>query len=179
MKKRWPSHLTYHSISHTIDVANVSNNYISHYDIDKDNADLIRIAAICHDIGYLTSPVNHEELGIKKVKPFLEKVLTKKQIKTVNGMIRATKVPQKPNTFYEEVLADADLDYLGRTDYDTLSRKLYQEFLYYDVLKNEKEWLTMQVSFLENHSYHTAFAKENRSPVKMVKLKALKSKIQP
>ena len=29
----------------------------------------------------------------------------------------ATKIPQKPQNHYEEVLSDADLDYLGRDDF--------------------------------------------------------------
>ncbi|TVZ14653.1 HD domain-containing protein [Maribacter sp. MAR_2009_72] len=179
MKDKWPCHLTYHSILHTIDVANVCNTYISHYAIDKDNADLIRIAAISHDIGYLISPVDHEELGIKEIEPFLKKELNERQIATVNGLIRATKVPQKPTTFYEEILADADLDYLGRTDYNKLSKELFKEFIYYNVLETKEEWLQVQVDFLENHDYHTAFAKENRSSKKMLTLQEIKSKIRP
>lgn len=176
MKERWPAHLSYHSLSHTIDVANVCEEYIAHYDIDKDNADLIRIAAISHDIGYIISPTHHEELGIKEVAPFLKKVLNNRQIETVNGMIRATKVPQQPTTFYEEILADADLDYLGREDYDKLSEKLKQEFIHYKVIKNESDWLTLQITFLQEHKYHTALAKETRQPQKADKLKTLKAK---
>lgn len=169
--------LTYHSIFHTIDVANVCDGYINYYAIDKDNADLIRIAAISHDIGYLISPVDHEELGIKEVRPFIEKILNERQIATIDGMIRATKVPQNPTTFYEEIIADADLDYLGRNDYDELSAKLFKEFTHFNVVKTEKEWLNLQVTFLGNHSYHTAWAKENRNAHKILKLKELKEKL--
>jgi HD superfamily phosphodiesterase len=178
MKERWPDHLSYHSISHTIDVANICNRYIDHYAIDKDNADLLRIAAISHDIGYLISPTDHEELGIIEVEPFFKNVLNKRQIATVKGMMRATKVPQNPTTFYEEILADADLDYLGRDDYDTLSIKLYEEFLYYKVVKTDEEWLKLQISFLESHCYHSAFAKKNRSSGKMIKLDELRNKLK-
>jgi len=179
MKDKWPDHLTYHSLSHTIDVANICNKYIRHYNIDKDNGDLIRIAAISHDIGYLVSPVNHEELGITEIKPFLEKKLSEQEITAINGMIRATKVPQQPTTFYEEILADADLDYLGRDDYDALSEKLHQEFRYFNVLETDEEWLQTQITFLENHTYHTSFAKSNRSFIKKKKLQELKSKLLP
>lgn len=178
MEEKWPEHLSYHTLAHTIDVANVCDKYIAHYDIDKDNADLIRIAAISHDIGYLISPVDHEELGIKEVAPFINKVLTDREIETVYDMIRATKVPQQPTTFYEEILADADLDYLGREDYDVLSEKLKQEFLHYKVIENEADWLKLQIEFLQSHTYHTALAKETRRPQKMVKLKALEIEAQ-
>jgi len=177
MKERWPKHLTYHALSHTIDVANVCDSYIQHYDIDQDNADLIRIAAISHDVGYIISPKDHEESGILEVKPFLEKTLNQKQIEAINGMIKATKVPQNPTTFYEEIIADADLDYLGRTDYFQLSEKLKLEFIHFNVIKNEEEWLKVQIDFLESHSYHTSFAKETRSAQKLKTLEKLKANL--
>lgn len=176
MKEKWPTHLTYHTLTHIIDVANVCDNYIAHYGIDEDEAKLIRIAAIGHDMGYILSPENHEERSINELSPFLEKELNEQQIEKVNGLIRATKVPQKPISFHQEILADADLDYLGRNDYELLSDRLYQEFLHYGVVKNEIDWLSVQIDFLENHSYHTSYAKENRSAIKLKNLQKLKQK---
>lgn len=176
MEKKWPEHLSYHTISHIIDVANVCDHYIGFYDIDEKIANLIRIAAIGHDIGYLKSPIDHEEAGIIEIRPFLEPLLSETELDLVSGMIRATKVPQNPTNFYEEILADADLDYLGRNDYDDLSAGLYQEFLYYNVISNDMDWLNIQIKFLEHHSFHTSFAKEHRSELKLQKLKELKQK---
>ncbi|MBT8185503.1 MAG: HD domain-containing protein [Eudoraea sp.] len=176
MESKWPEHLTYHTISHIIDVANVCDHYIRFYDIDEESANLIRIAAIGHDMGYLKTPVDHEEVGIIEIRPFLQPILSETEIELVSGMIRATKVPQNPTNFYEEILADADLDYLGRKDYDILSAGLYKEFLYYEVVSNDMDWLNVQINFLENHRYHTAFAKENRCELKLKKLKELKQK---
>ena len=174
MVDNWPEHLTYHTISHTIDVANVCDHYIEYYNIDKDNADLIRIAAIGHDMGYLVSAKDHEELSIAEITPFLKDLLNETQWDKIKGMIRATKVPQSPTNFYEEIIGDADLDYLGRNDYDKLSAGLYTEFLYYDVVRNDIEWLNVQINFLEKHTYHTSFAKEHRSVLKQKKLAELK-----
>jgi len=92
-------------------------------------ANLIRIAAICHDYGFVVSRLNHEERSIVEIQPFLIPILTSDEVAIVNGMIRATKVPQEPKTFYEEILADADLDYLGRKDYNDISAKLFKEYL--------------------------------------------------
>jgi uncharacterized protein len=91
-------------------------------------------------------------------------------------MIRATKVPQNPTSFYEEILADADLDYLGRKDYDVLSVGLYKEFLYYNLVSSEMDWLNIQINFFENHSYHTSLAIATRTAAKNIKLEALKQK---
>ena len=140
-------------------------------------AKLIRIASIGHDFGYTVSPINHEEKSIDLLEPILKPLLSSKDIELVNGMIRATKVPQEPTTFYEKIVADADLDYLGRTDYDELSENLHQELLHFGVIKFEREWLELQIKFLENHNYHTLYAKWNRRSLKIKKLKELKAKI--
>lgn len=171
-----PKYLSYHSVSHTIDVANVCDTYITFYEIDNFHAKLLRIAAIGHDFGYIISPENHEERGIKILSQLLPSILEPNEIGIVNGMIRATKVPQQPNTFYEQIIADADLDYLGRADYDTLSQFLYNEFKYFDIVGNQLEWLDLQITFLENHTFHTLFAKEFREPTKHQKLLLLKEK---
>ena len=176
MEDKWHESYSYHTVSHVIDVANVCENYIAHYKIDPGNAELVRIAAISHDIGYLSSPDDHEEAGIIEIGPILEPLLNSKQLAIVYGMIRATKVPQKPNNLYEEILADADLDYLGRSDYDQLSRLLFTEFRHFDMISGEAEWLDIQIEFLENHRYHTSYAKAMRSGQKNIKLTELKHK---
>ncbi len=106
----------------------------------------------------------------------LPEILNKEEIDLVNGMIRATKVPQVPKNLYEEIVADADLDYLGRTDYDVLSEGLYREFQYYKVVNNQEQWLDLQILFLQNHKFHTPFAQEHRKPLKLQKLMELKEK---
>ena len=176
MEEKWQDYLTYHTISHIIDVANVCENYIAHYKIDAEIADLIRIAAISHDIGYIISPNDHEELGIIEIKPFLTPLYSAEQIAVINGMIRATKVPQTPSNLYEQILADADLDYLGRADYDELSEGLFREFRHFNLISNKLDWLDTQINFIENHNFHTTLAIETRRVPKLQKLEELKQK---
>lgn len=171
LKGKLAPHLSYHSYEHIIDVANVCDIYIRLYRINDDVAKLIRIAAISHDFGYTVSPIDHEERSITLIEPILKPVLTKEEIALVNGMIRATNLPQEPKTFYDKILADADLDYLGRIDYNQISENLHQEFLYFGVVKTNREWLELQIKFLESHEYHTLYAKWNRRKLKLKKLK--------
>ncbi len=175
LNKKLPNYLSYHSIDHIIDVANVCNDYIEYYDIPEEKAKLLRIAAICHDYGFIESTLDHEERGIVALQGLLTPILNKEEVETINGMIRATKVPQEPKTFYEEILADADLDYLGRKDYDEISAKLFKEYLHLGIVSNKIEWLDLQIRFLENHKFHTDYAKKNRERLKTKKIKELKS----
>ena len=162
LAEKLPEHLSYHSIGHTIDVANVCNSYIEYYLLSDRVANLIRIAAVAHDYGYIFGPREHEERSIVEVRPMLTEY-SDKEIAVIDGLIRATKVPQKPQNLYEQILSDADLDYLGREDYPELSEGLYREFLYFGVVQNEADWLDVQIRFLESHQFHTDWAKANRS----------------
>ena len=177
LQKKLAPHLRYHCYEHTIDVANVCDYYIKIYRIDDEIAKLIRIAAIGHDFGYTVSQIDHEEGSITLLEPTFRPTLTKAEIDLVNGMIRATKVPQEPKTFYEKILADVDLDYLGRNDYDKLSENLRQELLHFGVIKTKRQWLELQIKFLENHNFHTLYAKWNRRTLKTKKLQELKSQL--
>lgn len=172
LTEKLPDHLSYHSIGHTIDVANVCNSYIEYYLLSDRVANLIRIAAVAHDYGYIFGPREHEERSIAEVRPMLTDY-SDKEIAVIEGLIRATKVPQKPLNLYEQILADADLDYLGREDYPQLSEGLYREFLYFGVVQNDADWLNVQIRFLESHHFHTDWAKENRSQPKRKLLEKL------
>ena len=67
----------------------------------------------------------------------------------------ATKIPQSPKTELERIICDADLDYLGRTDYFPISENLHREFLAFEKIKNDKDWIELQQIFLQSHTYFT------------------------
>jgi uncharacterized surface anchored protein len=89
----------------------------------------------------------------------------------------ATKIPQSPKNRYEEIICDADLDYLGREDYVENSDKLLQEIELNKKL-NELEWLTIQDKFLRAHHYFTARSIESREMNKQERLKMIQEQIK-
>jgi hypothetical protein len=92
-------------------------------------------------------------------------------------MIRATKVPQNPQTLLEEIICDSDLDYLGRDDFFSIGEGLYKEFRIQKIVSNEEEWNQLQVSFLESHHYFTKTSNERRKKGKQLNLEKIKEKI--
>ncbi|MFN3301276.1 MAG: phosphohydrolase, partial [Sediminibacterium sp.] len=84
-----------------------------------------------------------------------------------------TRIPQSPTTKLQEIIADADLDYLGRSDYTHIASKLFAELKVQDILHEEAEWVKLQVSFIKSHHYFTNFSKVNRDPVKQKHLQQL------
>ena len=86
--------------------------------INEKDTELIKMAAMFHDSGFIKKYDDNEVIGCKIAKEFLPEFgYSQEEIETICGMILATHTPQNPKNKLEEVLADADLDYLGRASY--------------------------------------------------------------
>ena len=177
LDEKLPGDLTYHGTHHTLDVLDVCNAYIERGSIEERDALLLRTGVLFHDFGFTHSFDDHERNGAI----LAEKVLPDfgygpEEIKTVERLIMATKIPQKPETELEKIICDADLDYLGRDDYYPISNTLFQELKSLGKIETEEEWNALQIGFLEAHNYHTTFAIENRQPEKEKRIAELKAK---
>ena len=84
----------------------------------------------------------------------------------------ATKIPQNPITHLEQIICDADLDYLGRDDYDPISNLLLKEMRSERNI-SQKEWLDIQIRFMKSHSYYTESAQKKRKEKKHLNLRKL------
>jgi len=167
--------LYYHGAHHSLDVLKVINQYIKREKVGKHNAKLLRIGTLFHDIGFSISIEDHEERGTEIAEKYMFKYgFSKKDIEVVKGLIIATQIPQSPKNYLEEIICDADLDYLGRNDFYRISNQLFKEIKVYSDIKNKNEWNNIQIKFLEAHHYYTEFAKKNRQPKKEKRLKELK-----
>ncbi|AFK05132.1 metal-dependent phosphohydrolase HD sub domain-containing protein [Emticicia oligotrophica DSM 17448] len=169
--------LFYHGINHTIDVVNAAQSIATNEGInDEILLKLIKTAALFHDLGFICSYRGHEHESCRIAQLILPQFgYTPEQIDIIIGMIMATKIPQSPKTILEKILADADLDYLGREDYEPTSELLFQELKQREMLRSKEEWVKMQVDFLEKHQYWTKSSNELRNSTKYARLKSLKS----
>lgn len=144
---------------------------------DPEDLDLLRTAAAYHDSGFLINNRDHERLGCKLARAELPAYdYTEEQIERICGMIRATKVPQKPRNHLEQIICDADLDYLGRDDFYPIGRLLFRELKAFRLLETEAEWNALQIKFLKAHSYWTETNKKVRAGRKEAYLEALESR---
>lgn len=169
-----PEYLTYHNRQHTEYVVEMADYIAVKEDCDAHSRRLISIAALFHDSGFLIGPENQEENGCVIARDELSKEgLSDKEIDQICGMIMSTKIPQKPVSHEDKIVADADLYYLGTNRYDFLSQKLLEELQYFEPFSDERKWIKIQIDFLEAHHYHTDFARENLAPVKSLNLKRL------
>ena len=170
------SNLVYHSKQHTLDVLNSLEELIIHENVDEHSAHLLRVAAIFHDTGFLEVYINHEEKGCEYAKEWLPSFGYKDDdIARICDMVMATKIPHAPKDRFCEIICDADLDYIGTKNYEEISKRLYKEWVHFDMVHSEEEWLDKQIGFLKMHTYFTPHFVKNRVPTKLALLQRLEA----
>ncbi|WP_373511826.1 HD domain-containing protein [Persicitalea sp.] len=168
--------LYYHSLDHTLDVSEAVERIAGAEEIaDEETLTLLRTAALFHDAGFITTYKGHESESCRMAHEYLPQFdYEPRQIVLISGMIEATRIPQTPKNKLEEILADADLDYLGRPDYEPIAYSLYREMHARDLVEDEAAWNQIQINFIEKHQYWTAYAQTIRQPAKYYHLRRLK-----
>jgi len=89
----------------------------------------------------------------------------------------ATRIPQSPQNRLGEILADADLDYLGRDNFFILSHRLFTELQAEGIIKDEEEWNKEQADFIGDHKYFTETSIKLRQAKRDQHITVIKSKI--
>jgi uncharacterized protein len=170
--------LSYHNVGHTKEVlANVERIAREEGIKDERTLLLMRLAALFHDTGFIYVYKNHEEKSFEFAKEELKQYnLSKAEMDIIEGMIMATKIPQTPHNHFEQIICDADLDYLGRDDFDIISNNLKKEVLLFGIAQTEAEWEEKQIQFIEAHRYFTKTCRLGRDPKKLERLNLLKTK---
>lgn len=173
-----PKGLYYHGIHHTMDVCEAVERIAIWEGVTGEEIYLLKTAALFHDAGFIHSYESNEPIGAKMAKEMLPKFgYTKEQIDQVIELIEATKFPHNPKNYLEEIICDADLDYLGREDFYQISATLRNELRKFNKLKDEEEWDKLQIQFFNSHQYFTDSCKNRREPEKAKRFKELKEKL--
>jgi uncharacterized protein len=168
LTKQLAPNLIYHNRDHTFeDVLPVATRLAERCAVTPHECTLIRLAAAFHDIGWTVRRHEHEAVGIEIVHEVLPHYgFLPDDIDLVAGMIQATHIPQQPRTLLEQIVADADLDSLGRDDFWSRTADLRAEMATFDEVMSDLEWYRYVLAFLENHHYFTAPAKAQRAAQK-------------
>lgn len=160
LKSELPEEFYFHNLNHTQDVYTQVEILGRAEKVDEEDLLLLKTAALLHDFGYLYDYNHHEEKGVEIAKNLLPDFqYSAYQVNIICRLIMATKVPQKPSNLLEQIICDADLNYLGRVDFFDIADTLYQELKVKNRVKNKKEWNEHQLKFLDNHVYFTKTAR--------------------
>ena len=128
---------------------------------------LLRTAAYYHDIGYIEKDTGHEAVSMRIVAEVLPGFgFSPEQIQTISAMIQATVTPQSPHTLLEQILADADLDALGRHDFWEKNQRLRAELAAQGGSSATKSGIRSNWPSCESHRYFTPSARMRRNAAK-------------
>ncbi|MEP7196379.1 MAG: adenylate/guanylate cyclase domain-containing protein [Saprospiraceae bacterium] len=177
LENQLPDNLFYHTIEHTKDVYKAAITIANKESVSDIELQLLKTAVLYHDLGFIVKSTGHEDIGCEIAQSSLPDFgYSNAEIEIICGLIRATKIPQSPNNKLEEIICDADLDYLGRNDYDEISSNLYNELKISKPI-TEKNWLQIQIDFMEQHHFFTETSIRMRNERKAERLERLKKSL--
>ncbi len=179
LKANLPDQIVYHDLFHTLNVEKAVIRLAQLEGLNDEELLLLRTAALYHDIGFIYTNQNNELHAVR----LMEKMLPTfgyetQQIQIIASLILATSGHNEPQTLLEQIICDADHDYLGRADYYSIATKLRSELENYGTVLTEKDWLKLQIHYLENtHRYYTIPAISIRERGKQNRISELKKQL--
>lgn len=170
--------LTYHNLMHTELVIQHASVIAEEEGISDHETNLLMVAAAYHDAGFIEMYQGHEEVSCKYARTYLPNFdFIEGDIDVVCEIIMATKIPQTPTNKLGEILCDADLYYLGTSDYKSIAENLFEEFLNQNMLDDKIQWQKQQAVFLKNHRYFTKSAQNKLGSIQEKNLAILSSEM--
>jgi len=177
LERELAPNLFYHSLEHTRDdVWPAAKRLAALAGVTGEDLVLLQTAALYHDIGFVKQTHNHESVSSEITQEVLPDFgYSREQIERINDLIMVTKLPQNPKNLLEELMADADLDVLGRDDFFISTHKLQAELRAYGRPTTQREWYRIQLHFLKSHRYFSTVAKVLREEQKQRNIEGLKA----
>lgn len=175
LEKGLNDHLYYHCIDHTKDVVRAAESLAIQEGVTDEGLYLLKSAATYHDAGFVEKYDDNEPIGARMAEEILPNYgYTDDQIEQVKRLIYVTKIPHQPQSHLEEIICDADLDYLGRDDFHEISDRLRRELKEHGKISGDRQWDEIQIDFLSKHQYFTKTANKMRQQKKLRNLEEVK-----
>ena len=171
--------LYYHCIAHTRDVVRSSERIALLEGVTDEGLFLLKSAATYHDAGFIEQYDRNEPIGARLAEEILPKYgYSDAHIQQIKKLIFVTQIPHQPSNLLEQILCDADLDYLGRDDFHSIADALRRELKEHGKIDSDRKWDEIQVLFLESHQYFTQTAIQTRNEKKLQNLGEVKERLK-
>lgn len=165
-EEKLPRNYSFHNPQHTIDVVRQAHEIAESYTLSQSDMEILLIAAWFHDSGYTEMYEGHEEISMMLADTYLRtKNFPESRIQEVCNCIRATSMPQNPQTLVEKILCDADIANIGSDTFFEMSARLRKE---HEIVKGkvytDSEWYNVKYRICTLHRFHTEYAQIHFSP---------------
>jgi HD superfamily phosphodiesterase len=164
--EKLPRIYSFHNPQHTMDVVREAHSIGKACGISDDDMEILLIAAWFHDAGYTEQYEGHEFVSIELAEQFLRKhTISETRIHAVCSCIRATEMPQKPQTLVEKILCDADVSNIASDSFFEMSARLREEHrVAKGKLYTDAEWYAIKHTLCTTHQFHTDYARQYFTP---------------
>ena len=171
--------LYYHHYEHALSVMERSIYLATVEGCSPEEIEMLAIAALFHDTGFVIQYDNNEIIGAKIAQNYLRTILYKEEkIKTIEHIILATAPDQEPQNLLEKIIKDADMDNLGRDDFFDIAEKLKKER---EMIKNIKikdpDWHHAALDVIQGHKFYTGTQIKERSEKLLKNTEKLKKQL--
>jgi len=178
-KNELPNTFIYHDFTHTKRVFKSTKEIIDNSEINVNEAEILLLAALFHDTGYIKTREGHEEESVKIATKFLtNENVDEETIEGINKCIMATKFKDVPKSKLEEIIRDADSSHFAKKYFNEASEFLRKEYEVQGIKTyTAKEWRKENIECLsKSHRYYSPYAIKNWQPEKDKNLAKLISK---
>ncbi len=160
LEKNLDKQLKFYDIKHSVDVAIAVEIIASTENITEEDILLLKAAAIFHDAGIAYGYKNHEFSSVEIAKKFLKPAgFSDQQMKIIEQLILVTHAPFNAKNLLEQVICDADLEYLGKPDFiEILNDKFFDISLFTDEISHI-QWLDYNRELIIKYDFYTDSAK--------------------
>ncbi|MBI2259616.1 MAG: hypothetical protein HYU67_12070 [Flavobacteriia bacterium] len=178
LEKKLSPKLHYHCIEHTKEVCKAVERIALMEGVTDEGLFLLKSAATYHDAGFIESYDKNEPVGARLAEEILPKFgYNQEHIQQIIKLIYVTQVPHNPTNKLEEIICDADLDYLGTDNFHSISDKLRLELREHGKIDSDKKWDEIQIDFLTKHKYFTQTAIKLRQAKKEKHMDEIRSRL--
>lgn len=154
--------LPFHNLIHTEEVVENIRLIAFQSGITLVEQEPLIIAGWFHDTGHSICYKGHEAESVKIAQDFLRKAkYPSEKIEVVLSCIKATEMPQNPQTELDKIICDADIMHLSTEHFFYRKLLLRREWeLVLNKRYTDKEWHELNLAFLENQGFHTKYGKQ-------------------
>jgi len=159
METELSSNMVYHNLKHTIHVYTQVELLGRAEKVSDEELLFLQTAGIMHDTGFLVRYEEHENASCdfaKEILPLFK--YSETEIKQVCKLILATHPDHKPENKLEQIICDANSDYIGRFDFNTIALKIFHELKENNQVKSFEEWKKQMHIILSQHEFYTSTA---------------------
>jgi HD superfamily phosphodiesterase len=142
----------------------------------QEEIELLIIASLFHDTGFIIQYDNNELFGAKIAKNYLRTMLyPEDKIKIIESLILITDPQKTPSNLLEEIIKDADMDNIGTKEFFDANEKMKHELETIKQIKiKDPDWKHASLSLIEGYKFYTTTQEKERNDMLQKNIDALK-----